>query len=82
MCQILTQLLDTMMFKMIVQFLVRLSFLNLLCQHSTHIVNSESYVSRFDPITRHSGVHNESSVFSTFVNFEPFLSTLKPYCQF
>ena len=40
------------------------------------------YVSSFDPITRHGGVHNESLFFSTFVNFEPLVSTLNPYCQF
>ena len=38
-------------------------------------------MSSFDPNFLHSGVHTESSVFSTFVNFETFVSTLKLSCQ-
>ena len=82
MYQVLTQLLDTVVFLMKVQFLVHSSTLNVFFQPETHIVHSDPYVSSLDPITRHSGVYNESSVFSTFVNFEPFVSILNPYCQF
>ena len=71
--QVLTQLLDTVVFTMKVHFLVDLSNLNVLCQVWTNIVNSEPYVTSFDPSTRHSGVHNESQGFSRFVNFKTFV---------